>query len=146
MMTGLRKASAGVALAIVLAAAPAWAGQAKYTGKTAQGPKVTFSATSKKVRDFKTSATVVCVSVATGRSVQEIHPVMLSGPAPVKKHRFQMVFDGPSSTLITVTGRFKDSRASGTLKVRYNKIIGSSPTGLDIAACVADANWTAKAK
>lgn len=145
-MTKLRKAAASAALVVFLAAVPAWAGQTHYKGKTAQGPKVTFAATSGKVRDFKTSATVVCVSVATGRSVQEIKPVILSGPAVLKKHRFRLVFDGPSSTLITVTGKVKGESASGILKVRYNKIIGSSPTGLDIAACVANADWTAKAK
>lgn len=145
-MAKLRRAVVSAGLVVVLAATPAWAGQAHYKGKTAQGPKVTFTATSSKVRDFRTSATVVCVSVATGRSVQEIYQVVLSGPATVKKHRFQFVFDGPSSTLITVAGKVKGSRASGTLKVRYNKIIGRSPTGLDIAACVADADWAAKAK
>ena len=36
--------------------------------------------------------------------------------------------------------------AKGGLKVRYNKTIGSTSTGLlDIAACLADTTWTAKA-
>lgn len=142
---------AGATLAVLLCglAAPAAAATVDYKGKTAQGQgsKVTFSATAKKVKGFKTSASVLCVSAVTSKSLVEAYPVLLQSPTPLKKGKFTIVFTGPSSTTITVKGKLSGNKASGSLDIKYTKTLGYTSGGLlDIGACSANTTWTAKHK
>lgn len=151
MLTTSSRIIAGATLAVLLAgglAAPAPAGGSHFKGKTGQGPAVTFTVKPKKVTGFKTSATVLCLSVATGRSLTEIYPVRLQSPTPLKKGKFAIDFTpGIHSLTITVKGKVKGDKASGTLDIKYTKFLGSSPTGgLDVGACSAKTTWTAKRK
>lgn len=150
MSTHILKLIVATALATALAGGvggPAAAGGTHFKGKTDQGPKVTFQVKPKSLSGFKTSASVLCVSVVTGRSVMNIYPVLLQSPTKVKKGKFSILFTGENGLNATVKGKVTGDTARGSLKVRYNKTIGSTSTGLlDIAACLADTTWTAKAK
>jgi hypothetical protein len=150
MSTHTIKMITAASLAAVLVggfAGPAAAGGTHYKGRTEQGPKVSFTAKPKSVSGFKTSSSALCVSVVTGRSVMDIYPVLLQSPVKLKKGKFTIVYTGDDGLNITVTGKVTGSKAKGSLKIGYNKIIGSTSTGLlDIAACLADTTWTAKAK
>lgn len=150
MSTHNLKVIVATALATALAGGvggPAAAGGTHFKGKTAQGPKVTFQVKPKSLSGFKTSASVLCVSVVTGRSVMDIYPVLLQSPTKVKKGKFSILFTGENGLNVTVKGKVTGDTARGSLKVRYNKTIGSTSTGLlGIAACLADTTWTAKAK
>ncbi len=150
MSTHMIKMIAAASLATVLAggvAGPAAAGGTHFKGKTGQGPKVTFTVKPKSVSGFKTSASALCVSVVTGRSVMDIYPVLLQSPVKAKKGKFTIVYTGENGTAVTVKGKVTGENAKGRLKIRYNKVIGSTSTGLlDIAACLADTTWTATAK
>lgn len=80
MSTHILKLIVATALATALAGGvggPAAAGGTHFKGKTDQGPKVTFQVKPKSLSGFKTSASVLCVSVVTGRSVMDIYPVLL---------------------------------------------------------------------
>jgi hypothetical protein len=150
MSTHMIKMITTASLAVVLAggvAGPAAAGGTHFKGKTEQGPKVTFTVKPKSVSGFKTSASVLCVSVVTGRSVMDIYPVLLQSPVKVKKGKFTIHLTGDDGLDVTANGKVTGDHAKGSLKIRYNKVIGSTSTGLlDIAACLADTTWTAKAK
>ncbi|MFN8129323.1 MAG: hypothetical protein U0R28_11035 [Candidatus Nanopelagicales bacterium] len=90
---------------------------------------------------------VLRVSVATGRSLREIYPVVFKSGVERMGNTFTFLYDGPSSTLVRVTGRGKGSKVSDSVKVQYNKTLGMTSTGvLDIGACSAKTTWTAKAK
>lgn len=128
---------------------PVFAGNGTaFKGKTEQGSKVTFSAKSKKVVGFKTSASALCLSGVTGRSILEWYPVLLQSPTPLKKGKFKIVYAGPSSSRITVKAKITGNKAVGSLDVAYTKTMGYlQPYGtLDIGACSANTTWTAKKK
>lgn len=140
----------GAALAALLGGvltAPASADTSHFKGKTEQGSKVTFTASPKKVSDFKASVWVLCVSVVSGRSAQEAYPFLFRAPKKLKNGKFTLVLDGENSLKVTVKGKVTGDSAKGSLDVRYNKTIGYTSNGLlDIAACTAKTTWKAKRK
>jgi hypothetical protein len=143
-----RRAQLLVTLVLTLAVAGTAVSAAsgtRYRGKTKQGPKVTFRTTATKVVGFKTSVSALCVSAASGRSVTDIRPVSLP-KSPLKNRRFKITFKIPTIALVAkAKGTVKGNSASGTLDVRYTKIIGSTPSGLqDVAACFVKTTWKAK--
>jgi len=135
------------AAAMALSASPASAKGVRYQGKNGQGSSVSLRISPSTARGFTTSVGVLCVSVATGRSLREIYPIAFKAPVQRKGKKFSFLFDGPSSTLVTVTGRVKGSKVTGSLKVQYNKTLGMTSTGLlDIGACSVKTTWSATAK
>jgi hypothetical protein len=143
MLAGFRRhvlviAALVLALALVGAAVSAAAGSS-YRGKVKGGGKLTFRTTATSVVGFKTSVTVVCISVAAAKSNQKIYPVLLQSPTKLKSGHFKINFKGPSSTFINVTGIVKAKSASGRIDVRYTSTIG-----MDIYACSSKGTWTAK--
>ena len=131
-------------LAVVGAAVSATA-NARYSGKTKQGPKVSFHTTATSVVGFKTSVSVPCSSVATGNRVTDIRPVSMPKSA-LRNGRFMITFKNPTNALVIIAkGTVKGGSASGFVDVRYTKIIGTTSTGLmDIAGCYAKTTWKAK--
>jgi hypothetical protein len=116
-----------------------------YKGKTKQKVKVSLRATATKALSFKASPNVLCGSAVTGNSKLVLYAVSLKTPSKIKNGRFTMTFTGESSTTISVTRRIQGSSASGKLKIKFSKTIGTSSTGLlDIAACQLKTTWTAK--
>jgi hypothetical protein len=133
-----------LALALVGAAVAASA-STTYKGKTKQKVKVTLRATATRALSFKASPNVLCGSAVTGNSKLVLYAVSLKTPSKIKNGRFTMTFTGESSTTISVTGRITGNSASGKLKIKFSKTIGTTSTGLlDIAACQLETTWTAK--
>ncbi len=132
---------------MALSISPATAKGVAYRGENGQGTSVSVRVSPSRASHFSTSVGVLCVSVTTGRSLREIYPVVFKSGVERKGNTFTFLYDGPSSTLVTVTGRVKGSKVSGSVKVQYNKTLGMTSTGvLDIGACSAKKTWAAKAK
>lgn len=146
-ITSSALAIAAAAALVIGIGAPVTAKGVSYKGKTAQGSEVTFRASAAKVTGFKTTARVLCISAVPAKTVSEFYPVSLKAPVARDGKRFTIDFSGPSSTHITVKGKIKGNKATGSLKVAYTKSLGMTPGGqLIIGACTAQTTWTAKAK
>lgn len=152
MRTGSRRFARYVGLLVLLVLTLAVVGAAvsavtssRYSGKTKQGPKVSFRTTATSVIGFKTSVSVPCSSAVTGNRVTDIRPVSMPN-SPLRNGHFTSTFKIPTIALvIVVKGTVNGKSASGSVDVRYTKVIGMTSTGLqDIAGCFAKTTWTAK--
>jgi hypothetical protein len=110
-----------------------------YKGKVKAGGKLSFRTTATSVVGFKASPTVLCISVATGSSILEVHYLPLQTKKPLKNGHFKITYKGPFSTYVTVTGTVKGASASGKLDLRYTKTSGTT-----IYACSCKSTWTAR--